>query len=67
MHVVSKRVTLYVDKASGCWIVHDLEGNYWSLPSTDNPWADRQPYTPADEAALERVPGHYRAMLGLPT
>jgi hypothetical protein len=59
-------VALYVDKASQQWIVRDPEGNFWSLPSTDNPWDERQPFTPAEETELEPVPGHYKYMLGLP-
>jgi hypothetical protein len=63
----SKRVVaLYVDRASRRWVVRDPEGNFWSLPSTDNPWDDRQPFSPAEETELEPVPGHYQYMLGLP-
>jgi hypothetical protein len=57
---------LYVDKANQQWVVRDLEGNFWSMPSTDNPWDQRQPFTPAEETELEPVPGHYRSLLGLP-
>jgi hypothetical protein len=49
-----------VDKASQLRIVGDAEGNLWSLPSTDNPWAERQPFSPAEETELEPVPGHYK-------
>lgn len=57
---------LYVDRTTQRWIVRDHEGNYWSLPPTDNPWDERQPFTPAEETELESVPGHYKSMLGLP-
>ena len=57
---------LYEDKASQQWIVRDAEGNFWSLPLTDNPWDGRQPFTPAEDTELEPVPGHYKHMLGLP-
>ena len=68
MLAASKRVVaLYVDKASQRWIVRDAEGNFWSLPSTDNPWDKRQPFIPAEETELEPVPGHYKHMLGLPS
>jgi hypothetical protein len=60
-------VALYVDKASQQWIVRDCEGNFWSLPFTDNPWDERQPFSPAEETELEPVPGHYKYMLGLPS
>jgi hypothetical protein len=67
MVVASKRVVaLYVDKASQQWIVRDSEGQLWSLPSSDNPWDERQPFFPAEETELEPVPGHYKYMLGLP-
>jgi hypothetical protein len=67
MPVASKRVVaLYVDKASQRWVVRDAEGSFWSLPSTDNPWDERQPFIPAEETELEPVPGHYKYMLGLP-
>jgi hypothetical protein len=67
MLVPTKRVVaLYVDKASQQWIVRDVEGNYWSLPSTDNAWDERQPFTPAEGTELEPVPGHYKHLLGLP-
>ncbi len=67
MLTAGKRVVaLYVDKASQQWIVRDAEGNLWSLPSTDNPWDERQPFTPAEETELEPVPGHYKYLLGLP-
>jgi hypothetical protein len=60
-------VALYVDKACQQWVVRDADGNLWSLPSTENPWDERQPFTPAEATVLEPVPGHYKDMLGLPT
>ena len=62
----TNRVALYVDRASEHWVVRDPEGNFWLLPSGDNPWAERQPYQPTEEADLEPVPGHYLYMLSLP-
>ena len=59
-------VAIYVDRASGQWIASDAEGNFWTVPTTDNPWDDRQPFFPAEETDLEPVPGHYKYMLGLP-
>jgi hypothetical protein len=59
MLTASKRVVaLYVDRASRQWIVRDAEGKFWSLPSTDNPWDERQPFSLAEETELEPVPGH---------
>lgn len=69
MLTVRKEIfVIYVDRASGQWIVRDMDGNMWILPLTENPWNDRQPFSSADaeEAELEHVPGHYRHMLGLP-
>ena len=63
--VANRVVALYVDRATQQWIVRDVEGNFWSLPSTDNPWDERQPFTPAEETELEPVPGHYKYLLGL--
>jgi hypothetical protein len=57
---------VYVDRASQQWVVRDPEGNFWSLPSADNPWEQRQPFHPAEEAELVPVPGHYKDMLGVP-
>jgi hypothetical protein len=59
-------VSIYVDRANQHWVVRDDDGRLWELPSTDNPWVDRRPYTAAGDAELDPVPGHYRDMLGLP-
>jgi hypothetical protein len=59
-------VTLYVDRFSQQWVVLDHEGNFWTLPVTDNPWEQRQPFTPTGETDLKSVPGHYKNALGLP-
>lgn len=67
MMVVRKQgATLYVDRTSQQWVVLDPEGNFWILPSVENAWDQRQPFSPSEETELERVPGHYRYMLGLP-
>jgi hypothetical protein len=59
-------VALYVDRATRRWVVRDGEGQFWSLPPTESPWDERQPFTPAEETELEPVPGPYRYQLGLP-
>jgi len=59
-------VTLYVDRSSQQWIVLDPEGNFWMVPSVENPWDQRQPFYPTEETELEQVPGHYKHMLGIP-
>jgi hypothetical protein len=64
--VTKPMMALYVYRASRQWIVRDPEGNFWSLPPTDNAWDERRPFTPAGGAELEPVPGHYKYMLGLP-
>jgi hypothetical protein len=61
-----RAAVLYVDRTTGQWVVQDPDGNFWSLPSTDNPWDERQPFSPTEETELEPVPGHYKYMLGLP-
>jgi hypothetical protein len=67
MTATAKRVTaIYADKSGGQWIVRDRDGNFWSLPTSANPWDERQPYTPAEDDALEPVPKHYQYLLGLP-
>jgi hypothetical protein len=64
---VRKRVAvLFAERSSQQWIVQDPEGNFWLLPSVDNPWCHRQPFHPTEETELELVPGHYKHMLGLP-
>jgi hypothetical protein len=57
---------LFVDRLSQQWIVRDPAGNFWILPSVEEPWIHRQPFTPTDEMDLEPVPGHYKDTLGLP-
>jgi hypothetical protein len=57
---------LFADKKSQQWIVRDPEGNFWTLPSVENPWDHRKPFRLTEEADLEPVPGHYKDMLGLP-
>ena len=60
------KVDLFVDRASQQWIVRDHEGNFWIVPSRDDPWDYRQPFQPTEEMGLEPVPGHYKYLLGLP-
>jgi DNA-binding NarL/FixJ family response regulator len=57
---------LFADRSNRLWIVLDPEGNFWTLPPVENPWDHRQPFQVKDYAELERVPGHYKYMLGLP-
>ena len=59
-------VSLFVDKTTNQWIVRDPEGNFWTLPSTEEPWEQRQPYQPDEDAELEAVPRHYQYLLKLP-
>jgi hypothetical protein len=57
-------VALFVDKSCQQWVVRDPEGNFWILPTREDPWDHRQPFHPS--ASMEPVPGHYKDMLGLP-
>jgi hypothetical protein len=68
MTAMEKRVVhMFVDKAcSDHWIVRDIEGNFWIVPSAENPWDKREPFYPTEETELVPVPGHYKYLLGLP-
>ncbi len=59
-------VGLFVDRSCQQWIVRDPEGNFWVLPSGEDPWDSRQSFHPTAETELEPVPGHYLDMLQLP-
>jgi len=59
-------VCIYVDRATRQWVVRDADGTLWALPTSENPWDNRRPFTSAEEAELEPVPGHYKDVLGLP-
>ena len=61
-----QRAVLFVERSSQQWIVQDPEGNFWLLPSVEDPWSQRQPFHPTEETELELVPGHYKNMLSLP-
>jgi hypothetical protein len=62
-----KRIThLSVDRSTQQWIVLDPDGNYWTVPPIENPWDHRQPFDATEETELERVPGHYESMVGVP-
>ena len=66
MAILKRRtVSIYVDHTSQRWIVRDLEGNFWILPSTTNSWDERQPFEPTEGMDLEPVPSHYTYLLGL--
>ena len=67
MMTLTKKVwDLYVDRSSQQWIVRDLEGNFWIIPSVENSWDHRQPFELTEDANLEPIPGHYKYMLDLP-
>jgi hypothetical protein len=61
------QVSLYVDRSQpgDCWIVRDQAGDFWMVPSGDDAWERRQPYTPGEDTQLEPIPGHYKYLLGL--
>jgi hypothetical protein len=59
-------VALFVERSAQQWVVRDPEGNFWALPSVQNPWDHRQAFFPTEETELESVPGHYIHMLDLP-
>ncbi len=59
-------VAIYVDRATGQWIVRAPDGSFWVVPSGVNAWDQRQPFEPTDDSQLEPIPGHYRYLLELP-
>jgi hypothetical protein len=62
-----RMMAIYVDRARpGHWIVRDREGRFWIVPPGEQPWDNRQPFEPIEDADLQPVPGHYGPMLGLP-
>jgi hypothetical protein len=67
MNTGTKRmVALFVERLHQQWVVRDPEGNFWPLPAVDDPWGQRQPFSPTPESELEPVPGHYTSLLGFP-
>lgn len=66
MSTGSRSMALYADRSSRQWVVRDPEGNFWVVPPAEQPWDQRQPFQIADDTDLEPVPGHYKALLGLP-
>lgn len=66
MMIARKQSTsLYVDRGTGRFVVLDSDGDYWTLPTAQNAWDLREPFSPNDETDLESVPGHYKYMLGI--
>jgi hypothetical protein len=51
MTVSNRLVALFADKSSQQWVVRDPEGNFWIIPSGNNPWDHRQPFYPTEELA----------------
>ena len=66
MMLRKQTMSIFVDKSSQQWIVRDPDGTFWVVPSSEDAWNHRLPYTPTDDSDLEPVPGHYKYMLGLP-
>jgi len=59
--------SLSVDRSSQQRIFGDDPGKFWLLSPGDDPWDERVPFEPTKEMDLERTPGHYTEMLGLPS
>lgn len=57
---------VFVERTTHRWVVLDPEGRFWILPPSDDPWPQRLAFEPTDETDLDRVPGHYKHVLGLP-
>ena len=41
-----RMVALFVERSYQQWVVRDPEGNFWLLPSVEDPWGQRQPFYP---------------------
>lgn len=66
MSLRKRAVAIFVEKSSQQWVVRDPEGTFWIVPTSDDPWNDRQPFEPTEEHEFEPVPAHYKFLLGLP-
>jgi hypothetical protein len=64
--VGKQHVNIFVDRSSQQWVVLDTEDNFWILPNVENPWDERQPFTPTAKTELEPIPGHYKYLFRLP-
>jgi hypothetical protein len=62
----NNRTSIYVDRSSQQWVIRDPDGKFWVLAPIEEAWEHRQPFTATDLTELEPVPGHYKAMFGLP-
>lgn len=61
------QLSIFVHKSRQQWIVRDSAGNFWIVPSVENPWQHREPFElTEDDTDLEPVPGHYRYLLEIP-
>jgi hypothetical protein len=62
-----RQAAIFVDRMrTEHWIVRDPEGNFWIVPPVENAWESRQPFSPTPDTDLCPIPGHYRAVVGLP-
>jgi hypothetical protein len=67
MHELTRLASaLFVDRATQQWIVRDGEGNFWTVPSSEDAWARRCPYELLPDSDLAPVPGHYKYLLNIP-
>ena len=57
---------IFVDRNTQHWVVRDPDGNFWSVPSANNAWEQRQPYEMQESSVLEPIPSHYLYLLRLP-
>jgi len=60
------RGAVFVERLTRQWVVRDPDGNFWILPTVDDPWRNRLPFYPTEDTGLDPVPGHYKHVLGLP-
>jgi hypothetical protein len=57
---------LFVDRSIQQWIVQVAAGNFWTLPSVEDPWDHRLSVNPTADTDLEPVPGLYKDIFELP-
>lgn len=59
-------VAIFVDRATGQWVVRDPDGNFWIVTTDEDAWERREPFCLAEESELESIPGHYKYLFHLP-
>src|SRR5437879_13456654 len=64
MDVVKGRGAVFVERSTGQWVVRDPEGDFWTLPTVDDPWRHRLPFHPTEDTVSVPVQGLAKQFLG---